>query len=214
VRYEYNNNYFDDRYQGIPVGGYNQIIEKMIRGCDIELGVDYNEKRRLYDGCAEKIVYTGTIDSYYDYVYGRLEYRSLKFETRRRSVKNHQGVAVMNFTDADTPYTRIIEHKHFEFGLQPYTYITKEFSCECDENTEPYYPINDAKNQELYAKYQVLASREETVIFGGRLAEYKYYNMDQIVEAAVKLYREENNSQRKEWKKSSEKIADRRSALL
>lgn len=189
VRYTYNNNYFDDKYQGIPVGGYNPIIEKMISGCDVELNTDYNAKKDLYKNCADKVVYTGAIDSYYDYIYGKLEYRSLKFETAKKDIQDYQGVAVMNFTDKDTPYTRIIEHKHFEFGLQPYTYITKEFSCEWDSTAEPYYPVNDAKNQEIYNKYKELSAKEKRAIFGGRLAEYKYYNMDQVIESAMNLYK-------------------------
>ena len=189
VRYTYNSNYFDDKYQGIPIEGYNSIIEKMLVNCDIELSVDYNMNKDIYKKYANVIVYTGAIDSYYDYIYGNLEYRSLCFETTRENIPNYQGVAVMNFTSMEVPYTRIIEHKHFEFGTQMYTYITKEFSSDCEITMEPYYPINDLKNQELYSKYETLAKKEKNVIFGGRLAEYKYYNMDQIIDSAMNMFK-------------------------
>lgn len=166
VRYTYDNNYFNDLYQGIPIGGYNVIIDRLFEGCDIETGVDYLEKKEYYDGLGEKIVYTGTIDAYYKYQFGKLEYRSLRFESEVLDEENHQGVAVVNYTDRETPYTRIIEHKHFEFGTQPKTVITREYPVTWQEGMEPYYPVNDEKNQALYQKYAKLAEKEEHVIFG------------------------------------------------
>ncbi len=186
VRYTYDNNYFNDRYQGIPIGGYNVIIDKLFAGCDAELGTDYLENRGKYDAMGSTVVYTGTIDSYYDYRFGRLEYRSLRFETEVLDTDNYQGVAVVNYTDRETPYTRIIEHKHFEFGTQPKTVITREYPAAWREGMEPYYPVNDARNQELYEKYAALAAREKNVIFGGRLAEYQYYDMDKVIGSAMK----------------------------
>ena len=191
VRYTYDNNYFNDLYQGIPMGGYNVIIEKLFAGCDIETGVDYLEKKEYYDGLGEKVVYTGTIDAYYGYQFGKLEYRSLKFETEVLDEENHQGVAVVNYTDRETPYTRIIEHKHFEFGTQPKTVITREYPVTWSEGMEPYYPVNDEKNQALYQQYAALAAEEKKVIFGGRLGEYKYYDMDKVIESAFKAARAE-----------------------
>ena len=165
VRYTYDNNYFNDLYQGIPIGGYNVIIDRLFEGCDIETGVDYLEKKEYYDGLGEKIVYTGTIDAYYKYQFGKLEYRSLRFESEVLDEENHQGVAVVNYTDRETPYTRIIEHKHFEFGTQPKTVITREYPVTWQEGMEPYYPVNDEKNQALYQKYAKLAEKEETCYF-------------------------------------------------
>ena len=191
VRYIYDNNYFNDLYQGIPIGGYNVLIQKLFEGCDIETGVDYNENREKYNELGEKILYTGTIDSFYDYCFGKLEYRSLKFETEVLDEENHQGVAVVNYTDRETPYTRIIEHKHFEFGTQPKTVITREYPADWKEGMEPYYPINDERNQNLYQQYKELADKEEHVLFGGRLAEYKYYDMDKVIESAFKLVEKE-----------------------
>lgn len=191
VRYTYDNNYFNDLYQGIPMGGYNVIIEKLFEGCDIETGVDYLEKKEYYDSLGEKVVYTGTIDAYYGYQFGKLEYRSLKFETEVLDEENHQGVAVVNYTDRETPYTRVIEHKHFEFGTQPKTVITREYPVTWSEGMEPYYPVNDEKNQALYQKYAALAADEKNVIFGGRLGEYKYYDMDKVIESAFKTARAE-----------------------
>lgn len=184
VRYTYDNNYFNDLYQGIPMGGYNVIIEKLFEGCDMETGVDYLEKKEYYDSLGETIVYTGTLDSFYQYCFGKLEYRSLRFETEVKDTDNYQGVAVVNYTDRETPYTRIIEHKHFEFGTQPKTVITREYPADWQEGMEPYYPVNDQRNQELYEKYAALAKKEKNVIFGGRLAEYKYYDMDKVIESA------------------------------
>lgn len=191
VRYTYDNNYFNDLYQGIPIGGYNVLIDKLFDGCEIVLNEDYNENRAKYEGIADKIVYTGTIDSYYDYQFGKLEYRSLRFESELLDEENYQGVAVVNYTDRETPYTRVIEHKHFEYGTQPKTVITREYPTDWQEGMEPYYPINDEKNQSLYAKYAELAEKESNVIFGGRLAEYKYYDMDKVIESALKVTDEE-----------------------
>ena len=193
VRYTYDNNYFNDLYQGIPIGGYNEIIDRLFEGCDIETGVDYLEKKEYYDGLGEKIVYTGTIDAYYKYQFGKLEYRSLRFESEVLDEENHQGVAVVNYTDRETPYTRIIEHKHFEFGTQPKTVITREYPVTWQEGMEPYYPVNDEKNQALYQKYAKLAEKEEHVIFGGRLGEYKYYDMDKVIASAMACAKEELN---------------------
>lgn len=185
VRYTYDNNYFNDLYQGIPIGGYNVIIHRLFEGCDIETGVDYLEKKDYYDSLGEKIVYTGTIDAYYKYQFGKLEYRSLRFESEILDEENHQGVAVVNYTDRETSYTRIIEHKHFEFGTQPKTVITREYPVTWQEGMESYYPVNDEKNQALYQKYAKLAEKEENVIFGGRLGEYKYYDMDKVIASAM-----------------------------
>ena len=185
VRYTYDNNYFNDRFQGIPIGGYNDIIEKMLQDIDVELNIDFNEQRDIYQKIAEKTIYTGSIDSYFGYALGQLEYRGLNFETEKLNQVNYQGVAVMNFTDGEIPYTRIIEHKHFEFGTQPVTYITKEYPCEWQLGQEAYYPVNDDKNQKLYQEYTKLAEQEKDVIFGGRLAEYKYYDMDKVIESAL-----------------------------
>ena len=193
VRYTYDNNYFNDLYQGIPIGGYNVIIDRLFEGCDIETGVDYLEKKEYYDGLGEKIVYTGTIDAYYKYQFGKLEYRSLRFESEVLDEENHQGVAVVNYTDRETPYARIIEHKHFEFGTQPKTVITREYPVTWQEGMEPYYPVNDEKNQALYQKYAKLAEKEEHVIFGGRLGEYKYYDMDKVIASAMACAKEELN---------------------
>ncbi len=185
MRFTYDNNYFNDLYQGIPVGGYNVIIDKLFADCDIELETDYLEKKEYYDSLGEIVIYTGTVDAYFDYCYGKLEYRSLKFETEVLDMENYQGNAVVNYTDRETPYTRIIEHKHFEFGTQPKTVITKEYPAAWAEGMEPYYPVNDEKNQALYQKYAELAAKEEHVIFGGRLGEYKYYDMDKVIESAL-----------------------------
>ena len=188
VRFTYDNNYFNDPYQGIPIGGYNVMIDKLLAGADIRLRVDFNitdENREYYKNLAEKTIYTGTIDSYFNYKFGALEYRSLKFETEVLHQENYQGVAVMNYTDKETPYTRIIEHKHFAFGTQPVTVITKEYPADWAPGKEPYYPVNDAKNQELYQKYTQEAQKEQNVIFGGRLAEYKYYDMDKVIASAL-----------------------------
>lgn len=193
VRLTYDNNYFNDRYQGIPIGGYNQIIEKMLAQANVILNADFNDDRIYYKDIAEKIIYTGSIDSYFDYQLGYLEYRSLRFEIEKAEEVNYQGVAVMNFTDRETPYTRIIEHKHFEFGNQPVSYITKEYPQDWDITKEAYYPVNNEKNQELYARYLKLTEKEHNVLFGGRLAEYKYYDMDKVIESALKMVQKEFN---------------------
>lgn len=187
VRYTFDNNYFNDRYQGIPVGGYNKLIEGLLAGIEIRTGVDYLKHRDEYKDITKKIVYTGPIDEYFGYKLGPLEYRGLRFETERLEEENHQGVAVMNYTDHETPWTRIIEHKHFEFGTQPVTYVTKEYPADWQPGEETYYPVNNARNQSLYEQYAALAQNEQNVIFGGRLAEYKYYDMDDVVESALKV---------------------------
>lgn len=187
VRYTYDNNYFNDAYQGIPIGGYNVLIQALLDGIEVENGVDFNQCREKYQAMGEKILYTGTLDSYFDFGYGKLEYRSLRFETEVLEEDNHQGVAVMNYTDRETPFTRIIEHKHFEYGTQEKTVITREYPAEWEAGMEPYYPVNDEKNQELFAKYSALAEKETQTIFGGRLAEYKYYDMDKVIASAFEL---------------------------
>lgn len=191
VRYTYDNNYFNDLYQGIPIGGYNVLIDALFKGADVITGVDFNEDRERYRAMGAKVLYTGTLDSYYDYCYGKLQYRSLRFESELLDEENHQGVAVVNYTDRETPFTRMIEHKHFEYGTQPKTVITREYPAEWEEGMEPYYPVNDQQNQDLYAKYHALAELEEATIFGGRLAEYKYYDMDKTIASAFKLAEKE-----------------------
>ncbi|OXG08766.1 UDP-galactopyranose mutase [Flavobacterium araucananum] len=186
VRFTFDNNYFNDNYQGIPIGGYTKIIEKMLVGIDVRLGLDYFTDKENLNSLAETIVYTGMIDQYFDYKFGTLEYRSLKFENEIHDCENYQGNAVVNYTDSDTPYTRIIEHKHFEFGTQEKTVITKEYSQEWTKKDEPYYPVNDDKNDQLFKKYKDLAKKESNVIFGGRLADYKYYDMHHVVGIALK----------------------------
>jgi len=193
VRYTYDNNYFNDLYQGIPIGGYNLLINALFEGCDIELNVDYNQNKEKYNALGEKILYTGTIDSFYNYYYGKLEYRSLRFESEVLDEENYRGVAVVNYTDRETPYTRLIEHKHFEYDKQDKTFFTKEYPVDWQEGLEPYYPVNDKKNQELYKKYLHLAEQEKCVMFGGRLAEYKYYDMDKVIESAFMLIEKELN---------------------
>lgn len=188
VRYTYDNNYFNDLYQGIPVEGYNVLIEKLFLDCDIETGVDYLQNKAHFDALAEKVVFTGPIDAYFGYQMGKLQYRTVRFETQLLDTDNYQGVAVVNYTDRETPYTRIIEHKHFEFGTQPKTVISREYPDEWTEGMEPYYPVNDTKNQELYRRYTLLAKKEKNVIFGGRLGEYRYYDMDKVIEAAMAQY--------------------------
>ena len=182
VRFTYDNNYFNDRYQGIPIGGYTKIIEKMLEGIEVRLNSNFFDKREEYENITDKIVFTGMIDEYYNYCFGKLEYRSLKFETEVLKEENYQGNAVVNYTEREIPYTRIIEHKHFEYGQQKKTIITKEYPSEWKEGDEPYYPVNNERNNELYLKYKELADKEEKVIFGGRLGEYKYYDMDKVIE--------------------------------
>ncbi|MFF2889162.1 UDP-galactopyranose mutase [Paenibacillus sp. NPDC057967] len=195
VRFTYDNNYFDDPYQGIPVGGYTAMVERMIDGIEVKLDTDYLENKTYWDSLADKVVYTGPVDAYFDYCFGVLEYRSLRFETEVLNTDNYQGNAVVNFTDRETPYTRIIEHKHFDFGNQDKTIITREYSVEWKLGDEPYYPINDEKNNAQYERYKTLAEQENSVIFGGRLGEYKYYNMDKIVETALRKAAEVLSSQ-------------------
>lgn len=187
VRLTYDNNYFNALYQGIPIGGYTKLVENMLEGIEVRLDTDYLANREEYEKIARKIVYTGPIDAYYDYIYGNLEYRSVRFETEIRDEQNYQGNAVVNYTDSDTPYTRIIEHKWFEFGTQEKTVISREYSAEWNLGDEPYYPVNDEKNGKLYERYRELSEREENVIFGGRLGEYKYYDMDVVIEKALNM---------------------------
>ncbi len=191
LRFTFNNNYFTDRYQGIPADGYNGIVEKMLARSDLQLNTDFLAGREKFKKIAKKIVYTGMIDEFYNYKFGVLEYRSLKFKTTVLAKDNYQGNAVVNYTDRETPYTRIIEHKHFVSGTQPETVITREYPVEWKAGDEPYYPVNNNKNNELFNKYRDLASKEKNIIFGGRLADYKYYNMDQVIEEALKQAREE-----------------------
>ena len=186
VRYTFDNNYFNDRYQGIPVGGYNKLIEALLDGIEVRTGVDFLKDRATYQAMSKKIVYTGSIDEYFGYKLGQLEYRGLRFETERLEEENHQGVAVVNYTEREIPYTRIIEHKHFEFGTQPVTYITREYPADWHRGEEAYYPVNNDRNQQLYQQYAALAEQESNTIFGGRLAEYKYYDMDDVIEDAFR----------------------------
>ncbi|MBU7591191.1 UDP-galactopyranose mutase [Metabacillus halosaccharovorans] len=190
VRFTYDNNYFNDPYQGIPKSGYTAMIEQMVEGIEVILNKDYLLEKEKWDNLADKVVYTGPIDAYFNYKFGVLEYRSLRFETEILKMSNYQGNAVVNYTDRETPFTRIIEHKHFDFGTQPKTVISREYSVEWEKGDEPYYPINDKKNSALYEKYKALAKTENSVIFGGRLGEYRYYDMDKVVEAALKKVRE------------------------
>lgn len=187
VRFNYDNNYFNALYQGIPMGGYTKLIENMLEGIEVRLNTDYLKEKNKYENIAKNIIYTGAIDSYFDYIYGALEYRSVRFENEVLDMKNFQGNAVVNYTDSDTPWTRIIEHKWFEFGNQEKTVISREYSSEWNIGDEPYYPVNDDKNNKLYEKYRELASKEEKVIFGGRLGEYKYYDMDTTINSALQL---------------------------
>ena len=187
VRLTYNNNYFKDRWQGIPMGGYNQIIDRLLEGVEVKLGVDYDTNRDAFRDAAPTVLYTGQIDAYFGYRLGNLEYRGLRFETERLEKENYQGVACMNFTAREVPYTRIIEHKHFEFGTQPVTYITREYPSDWKPGDEAYYPVNNEANQKLYKAYQELAATEKNVIFGGRLGEYKYYDMDKVIESALNM---------------------------
>lgn len=185
VRYTFNNNYFNDAYQGIPIGGYNKIIDGLLKGIDIKTKVDFFKDKDELSGIAKKIVFTGKIDEFYNYKYGNLEYRSLRFENTKLNTENFQGNAVVNYNDSHVPYTRIIEHKHFEFGKQKHTVITKEFPEQWTSEKEAYYPINNDENQKKYQAYKALSLQEPNVIFGGRLAEYKYYDMHQIIASAL-----------------------------
>ncbi len=191
VRYAFDNNYFNALYQGIPIGGYTGMIENMLDGAEVKLNCDFLNNREELTAVADKIIYTGAIDEYFGYRYGALEYRSVRFETEILDTPNFQGNAVVNYTDGETPFTRIIEHKFFEFGEQPKTVISREYSSEWRKGDEPYYPVNDEKNNLLYARYRSLAEKEKNVIFGGRLGEYKYYDMDKVVESALELCKKE-----------------------
>lgn len=193
VRFTYDNNYFNDLYQGIPIGGYTQIIEKMLEGIDLRLNCDYFSNKKEMETIANKLVFTGMIDQYYDYCFGELEYRSLRFETEILEIENYQGNAVVNYNEYEIPYTRIIEHKHFEYGKQEKTVITREYPATWKIGDEPYYPMNDEKNNCLYEKYKVLADKENRVIFGGRLGMYKYYDMHHIISEALDMVGKEFN---------------------
>lgn len=191
VRFTYDNNYFNDKYQGVPVGGYTQIIERMLKDIEVQLNTDFFDHRNELTALADKVVFTGMIDKYFNYCYGELEYRSLRFETEELDCENYQGNAVVNYTEYEVPYTRIIEHKHFEFGCQrsvanPKTIITREYPVTWKHGDEPYYPMNDDRNNVLYEKYKSLANQEKNVIFGGRLGMYRYFDMDNIVSEALK----------------------------
>lgn len=193
LRFVYDNNYFTDPYQGIPKGGYTQIVEKLLTDIPVRLGISYREfKRQNTEDSFDKVLYTGMIDEYFDYCLGELQYRSLRFEEELLTgCDNYQGNAVVNYTERAVPYTRIIEHKHFEFGTQPDTVITREYPVEWKRGDEPYYPVNDERNNALYEKYRSLAEKEEGVLFGGRLGQYRYYDMDKVIGAALKMADEE-----------------------
>lgn len=185
VRFRYDNNYFNDRYQGIPEGGYTPIFERLLDGIDVRLNCDYFDHRDELRAQCRKVVFTGPIDRYFDYCYGPLQFRSLRFESEVLDMENYQGNAVVNYTDRETPYTRVIEHKHFEFGTQPKTVITREYPMDWHPGDEPYYTVNDEENNQLYQRYAALAEREPDVLFGGRLGEYKYYDMDKVIASAL-----------------------------
>ncbi|MDK0566061.1 UDP-galactopyranose mutase [Clostridium perfringens] len=193
VRFTFDNNYFNDMYQGIPIGGYNVLIDKLLEGIELNLEIDFFRNREELESLAEKIVFTGMIDEFYDYKFGTLEYRSLRFENEILDEENHQGNAVVNYTEYEIPYTRIIEHKHFEYGTQEKTVITKEYPATWKKGDEPYYPVNNDKNNEIYAQYKELADKENNIIFGGRLAEYKYYDMHNVIERALECVIKEFN---------------------
>lgn len=193
VRFTYDNNYFNDKYQGIPIGGYTGIIEKMLEGIEVRLKTDFFKEKKQLQKLAQKTIFTGMIDEYYEYEFGKLEYRSLKFESEILDINNYQGNAVVNYTEREVPYTRIIEHKHFEFGAQEKTVITREYPAEWTKGEEPYYPINNSKNNEIYTKYLEQSRNENNVIFGGRLARYKYYDMHQVIGSALRAVEEEFN---------------------
>ncbi|MCI9491763.1 MAG: UDP-galactopyranose mutase [Lachnospiraceae bacterium] len=190
VRFTYDNNYFNDNYQGIPIGGYTKMVEKMLEGTEVRLNKDFFAQREHYQGLAGAVVYTGMVDEYFGYCFGKLEYRSLRFESEVLEEENYQGNAVVNYTEYEVPYTRVIEHKHFEYGTQPKTVVTREYPKAWSKGDEPYYPLNDEKNAELYGRYQELAKKEGNVIFGGRLGQYKYYDMDDTIESALECAKE------------------------
>ena len=191
VRFTYDNNYFTALYQGIPMGGYTALVEKMLEGIEVRLGEDFLTDREKYISIADRIFYTGPIDEFFDFCYGPLEYRSVRFETEILECENYQGNAVVNYTDRETPYTRVIEHKHFEFGTQPKTVVSREYSSEWKQGDDPYYPVNDEKNTLLYRKYEEKAKETPGIIFGGRLGRYQYYDMDKAVEVTMSTVREE-----------------------
>ena len=191
VRLIYDNNYFNALYQGIPIDGYTNLIKKMLTGIEVRLNSDYLKDRSDWNRLAEKIIYTGPIDAYFDYKLGALQYRSVRFETEVLDMENYQGNAVVNYTDRETPFTRIIEHKHFVFGTQPKTVISREYSAEWKQGDEPYYPVNDERNGKLYEEYRKLADAESNIIFGGRLGEYRYYDMDAVIAAALDMVQKE-----------------------
>jgi UDP-galactopyranose mutase len=185
VRFTFDNNYFNDKYQGIPIGGYNKLSEGLLAGINVRLNTNFFDDVEHFKSLAEKIVYTGPLDEYYNYQFGELEYRSLHFEHKRLDIPNFQGNAVVNYNEREIPYTRIIEHKHFEFGTQPHTIITYEYPATWQKGMEPYYPLNDEKNSKRFKQYQELSEKESDVIFGGRLAEYRYYDMHQVIGSAL-----------------------------
>ena len=191
LRFVYNNNYFNDLYQGIPVGGYNPIIESMIEGADVQINTDYFENKTYFDSLAPKMIFTGRIDEFFDFKFGKLEYRSLHFEHERFEMNDFQGNAVVNYNEFDVSFTRIIEHKHFEFGAQPFTIVSKEFPDEYSKDSEPYYPVNDERNHTILEKYKELAKTFSNIYFGGRLAQYAYFDMDDTIEAALEVARKE-----------------------
>ncbi|MDY3959850.1 UDP-galactopyranose mutase [Romboutsia timonensis] len=191
LRFTYDNNYFNDKYQGIPVGGYTKIIEKLLDGIEVKLNTDFFKEYRDFEKIADKLVFTGMIDEYFDYKLGVLEYRSLRFEHEKKDCVNYQGSAVVNYTEKDVPYTRIIEHKHFEFGTQDSTVITREYPKDWSKGDEPYYPINNERNNDLFEKYKELASNHENIVFGGRLGNYKYYDMDKVIESVLDVVKVE-----------------------
>lgn len=193
LRFEYDNNYFIAKYQGIPIGGYTKMVDKMLEGIDVKVDTDYFDFIKNTKDTFKKIVFTGKIDEFFGYKYGKLEYRTVRFENETLDMEDYQGNAVINYTEYEIPYTRIIEHKHFEFTKCPKTVISKEYPCEWKEGMEAYYPINDEKNGELYKKYNELASSRKDVIFGGRLGEYKYYDMDKVIARALEIVKEEKS---------------------
>ncbi|WP_297633611.1 UDP-galactopyranose mutase [uncultured Clostridium sp.] len=193
VRFTFDNNYFNDKYQGIPIDGYNKIVEKMLEGIEVKLNLDFFANKEELESIADKVVFTGMIDEYYDYKFGTLEYRSLRFEDEILDEENHQGNAVVNYTEYEIPYTRIIEHKHFEDCNSEKTVITKEYPATWEKGDEPYYPINNDKNNNLYAKYKELGESEENIIFGGRLGQYKYFDMHNVIESALNCVQEEES---------------------
>ena len=191
LRFVYNNNYFNDTYQGIPVGGYTPIIESMIKGAEVQINTDYFENETYFDSLAPKMIFTGRIDEFFDFKFGKLEYRSLHFEHERLEINDFQGNAVVNYNEFDVPFTRIIEHKHFEFGTQQFTIVSKEFHNEYSKDSEPYYPVNDERNHTILGKYKELAKAYGNISFGGRLAQYAYFDMDDTIEAALEVARKE-----------------------